>query len=114
MARKLAVRTKELGRAQDRAEQAGSKLESLNDKLRKADTMMAGVQFRLEDRTRLDSRYKKQLGQLQAKLNNAEQRFARDEATLLNIKARVELIGERRRKEEEKKKKKSNNLNKIL
>ena len=35
MARKLAVRTKELGRAQDRAEQAGSKLESLNDKLRK-------------------------------------------------------------------------------
>ena len=37
MTRKLQVRTKELGRAQDRAEQATSKLEQVTNKLRAAD-----------------------------------------------------------------------------
>ena len=37
MARKLQVRSKELGRAQDRAEQATSKLEQVTNKLRAAD-----------------------------------------------------------------------------
>ena len=37
MARKLSVRTKELGRAQDRAEHAHNKLESVTERLRKAD-----------------------------------------------------------------------------
>ena len=37
MSKKLQVRTKELGRGQDRAEQATSKLEQVTEKLRKAD-----------------------------------------------------------------------------
>ena len=37
MTRKLQVRTKELGRTQDRAEQASSKLEQVTNKLRAAD-----------------------------------------------------------------------------
>ena len=37
MARKLSVRTKELARAQDRAEHAHNKLENVTDRLRKAD-----------------------------------------------------------------------------
>ena len=37
MTRKLQVRTKEMGRAQDRAEQASSKLEQVTNKLRAAD-----------------------------------------------------------------------------
>ena len=37
MAKKLSIRSKELGRAQDRAEQAHNKLETVTEKLRKAD-----------------------------------------------------------------------------
>ena len=37
MSRKLSVRSKELSRAQDRAEQATNKLETVTERLRKAD-----------------------------------------------------------------------------
>ena len=37
MTKKLQVRTKELGKAQDRAEQASQKLDTVNENLRKAD-----------------------------------------------------------------------------
>ena len=37
MARKLSVRTKEMARAQDRAEAAHNKLENVTEQLRKAD-----------------------------------------------------------------------------
>lgn len=107
MSKKLQVRSKELGKAQDRAEQASQKLETVNENLRKADIKMASLQFNLEDRSRTDGRYKKQIQNIQAKINNADQRFARDEEALLKLKSRMEMIGVRRTaKEEEKKKKK--------
>ena len=43
MARKLSVRTKELARAQDRAEQAHNKLESVTERLRKADIRVSSI-----------------------------------------------------------------------
>ena len=68
---------------------------------------MASLQFNLEDRSRKDGKYKKQIQTIEAKVNNAEQRFSRDEEALLKLKARMEMIGVRRTaKEEEKKKKK--------
>jgi len=107
MTKKLQVRSKELGKAQDRAEQASQKLETVNENLRKADIKMASLQFNLEDRSRTEGRYKKQIQNIQAKINNADQRFARDEEALLKLKSRMEMIGVRRTaKEEEKKKKK--------
>jgi len=107
MTKKLQVRTKELARAQDRAEQATQKLETVNENLRKADIKMASLQFNLEDCSRRDGKYKRQLQTVQAKVNNADQRFARDEEALLKLKGRMEMIGVRRTaKEEEKKKKK--------
>lgn len=107
MTKKLQVRSKELGKAQDRAEQASQKLETVNENLRKADIKMASLQFNLEDRSRTEGRYKKQIQNIQAKINNADQRFARDEEALLKLKSRMEMIGIRRTaKEQEKKKKK--------
>ena len=68
---------------------------------------MASLQFNLEDCSRRDGKYKRQLQTVQAKVNNADQRFARDEEALLKLKGRMEMIGVRRTaKEEEKKKKK--------
>ena len=43
MSRKLSVRTKEMARAQDRAEAAHNKLENVTEKLRKADIKVGGV-----------------------------------------------------------------------
>ena len=43
MSRKLSVRTKEMARAQDRAEAAHNKLENVTEKLRKADIKVSGV-----------------------------------------------------------------------
>merc|ERR1712013_245374 len=106
MTKKLQVRTKELGKAQDRAEQASQKLESVNENLRKADIKMAGLQFNLEDRSRTEGKYKKHIQTIQAKINNADQRFARDEESLLKLKARMEMIGVRRNAREEEKKSK--------
>jgi len=103
MERRLSVRTKELARAQDRAEQAHNKLEAVTEKLRKADIKMASLQFNLEDRSRMDGRYKKQIASLQAKIANADQRFARDEGFLLKLKERTQHAEERRRKREEEK-----------
>ena len=42
MARKLSVRTKEMARAQDRAEAAHNKLEKVTEQLRKADIKVRG------------------------------------------------------------------------
>ena len=67
---------------------------------------MAGLQFNLEDRSRMDSKYKKQIQNLQAKINNADQRFARDEGFLLKLKERMQHIDDRRKKKEEEKSKK--------
>jgi len=106
MTKKLQVRTKELGKAQDRAEQASQKLETVNENLRKADIKMAGLQFNLEDRSRTEGKYKKHIQTIQAKINNADQRFARDEESLLKLKARMEMIGVRRNAREEEKKSK--------
>ena len=123
MTRKLQVRTKEMGRAQDRAEQASSKLEQVTNKLRAADIkvrseislfqhnnrclfQMAGLQFNLEDRSRMDRKYKNQIGNLQAKISNADARFTRDEETLLKIKDKMHRIEEHRKKKEEEEKKK--------
>jgi len=107
MARKLSVRTKEMARAQDRAEAAHNKLENVTEQLRKADIKMASLQFNLEDRSRMDNKYKKQILNIQAKIANADQRFARDEGFLLKLKERMQHIDDRRKiKEEEKNKKK--------
>ena len=125
MARKLSVRTKEMARAQDRAEAAHNKLENVTEQLRKADIkvelvlarsvtivtvvplQMASLQFNLEDRSRMDNKYKKQILNIQAKIANADQRFARDEGFLLKLKERMQHIDDRRKmKEEEKNKKK--------
>ena len=107
MARKLSVRTKEMARAQDRAEAAHNKLENVTEHLRKADIKMASLQFNLEDRSRMDNKYKKQILNIQAKIANADQRFARDEGFLLKLKERMQHIDDRRKiKEEEKNKKK--------
>ena len=125
MARKLSVRTKEMARAQDRAEAAHNKLEKVTEQLRKADIkvmtviaavpdisilsllQMASLQFNLEDRSRMDNKYKKQIVNIQAKIANADQRFARDEGFLLKLKERMQHIDDRRKmKEEEKNKKK--------
>ena len=62
---------------------------------------MASLQFNLEDRSRLDSKYKKQIQNLQAKITNADQRFARDEGFLLRLKERMQHIDDRRKKKEE-------------
>ena len=35
---------------------------------------MAGLQFNLEDRSKMDRKYKKQIQNLQDKINNAERR----------------------------------------
>ena len=68
---------------------------------------MAGLQFGLEDRCRAEGKYKKQIQMVEAKIANANQRFARDEEALQKLKTRMEIIGVRRSvKEEEKKKKK--------
>ena len=125
MSRKLSVRTKEMARAQDRAEAAHNKLEKVTEQLRKADIkvrlvldavpdisilsllQMASLQFNLEDRSRMDNKYKKQIVNIQAKIANADQRFARDEGFLLKLKERMQHIDDRRKmKEEEKNKKK--------
>ena len=124
MSRKLSVRTKEMARAQDRAEAAHNKLEKVTEELRKADIkvmtvvavsddsklpllQMASLQFNLEDRSRMDNKYKKQIVNIQAKIANADQRFARDEGFLLKLKERMQHIDDRRKmKEEEKNKKK--------
>ena len=42
MSRKLSVRTKEMARAQDRAEAAHNKLEKVTEQLRKADIKVRG------------------------------------------------------------------------
>ena len=122
MSRKLGVRSKELGRAQDRAEQATSKLEQVTEQLRRADIkvredyirsddsfyvcQMAGLQFNLEDRSKMDKKYKKQIQTLQAKINNADARFTRDEETLQRIRDKMRRIEEHRKKKEEEEKKK--------
>ena len=69
---------------------------------------MASSQFNLEDKSRMDSKYKKQIQNLQAKIANADQRFGRDEEFLLRLKDRMKHIEDRRQKKEaeEKKKKK--------
>lgn len=68
---------------------------------------MASLQFNLEDRSRMDNKYKKQILNIQAKIANADQRFARDEGFLLKLKDRMQHIDDRRKiKEEEKNKKK--------
>ena len=56
----------------------------------------------------MDSKYKKQIQTLQAKIANADQRFGRDEEFLLRLKDRMKHIEDRRQKKEaeEKKKKK--------
>merc|ERR1711915_4033 len=107
MSKKLQIRSKELTRAQERSDKAASKLETVNENLRKADIKMAGLQFGLEDRCRAEGKYKKQIQMIEAKIANANQRFARDEEALQKLKTRMEIIGVRRSaKEEEKKKKK--------
>jgi len=107
MSKKLQIRSKELTRAQERSDEAASKLETVNENLRKADIKMAGLQFGLEDRCRTEGKYKKQIQMVEAKIANANQRFARDEEALQKLKTRMEIIGVRRSaKEEEKKKKK--------
>jgi len=107
MSKKLQIRTKELAKAQDRAEHASQKLETVNEKLRKADIKMASMQFCLEDCSRKESKYKKQVHMVKAKVDNADQRFARDEEALLKLKERMEMIGVRRNAREEEKKKKN-------
>ena len=69
---------------------------------------MASLQFNLEDKSHRDSKYKKQILNFQAKIANADQRFARDEEFLLRLKDRMKHIEDRRQKKEaeEKKKKK--------
>ena len=124
MAKKLSVRSKELGRAQDRAEQAHNKLETVTEKLRKADIkvvnyhlvydlvhhfdffQMASLQFNLEDRSRMDSKYKKQIMNLQAKIKNEDERSARDEELLEKLNHKKEHIIELRKKKDEEKSKK--------
>jgi len=106
MAKKLSVRSKELGRAQDRAEQAHNKLETVTEKLRKADIKMASLQFNLEDRSRMDSKYKKQIMNLQAKIKNEDERSARDEELLEKLNHKKEHIVELRKKKAEEKSKK--------
>ena len=64
---------------------------------------MASLQFNLEDRSRMDSKYKKQIQTVQAKIANADQRFARDEGFLLKLKERMQHIDDRRKKKEEEK-----------
>ena len=67
---------------------------------------MASLQFNLEDRSRTEGRYKKQIQTFQAKIGNADQRFGRDEEALHKLKSRMEMIGVRRTAREEEKKKK--------
>ena len=67
---------------------------------------MASLQFNLEDRCRIDAKYKKQIQTIQAKIANADQRFARDEGFLLKLKERMQHIDDRRKKKEEEKQKK--------
>ena len=57
---------------------------------------MASLQFNLEDKSRMDSKYKKQIQNLQAKIANADQRFARDEEFLLRLKDRMKHMEDRR------------------
>lgn len=102
MAKKLSLRTVELGRGEDRAEAASVRLDTVNGDLRQADRKMAGLQFSLEERSHIESKYKKQLACLQKKLANAEQRSGRDEEALNKLKERMEIIGMRRRAKEEK------------
>ena len=55
----------------------------------------------------MDNKYKKQIVNIQAKIANADQRFARDEGFLHKLKERMQHIDDRRKmKEEEKNKKK--------
>ena len=68
---------------------------------------MAGLQFNLEDRSRMDRKYKAQIANLQAKISNADARFSRDEETLLKIKDKMHRIEEHRKKKEEEEKKKN-------
>ena len=70
---------------------------------------MANLQFNLEDRSRIEGKYKKQLQTIQARISNADQRFARDEGTLKKLKERMEMIGIRRSKKEEENRKKNKN-----
>ena len=51
----------------------------------------------------MDSKYKKQIQTVQAKIANADQRFARDEGFLLKLKERMQHIDDRRKKKEEEK-----------
>ena len=67
---------------------------------------MASLQFNLEDRSKMDKKYRKQIQNLQAKINNADARFTRDEETLLKIKDKMHRIEEHRKKKEEEEKKK--------
>ena len=67
---------------------------------------MAGLQFSLEDRSKMDRKYKNQIQNLQAKISNADARFTRDEETLLKIKDKMHRIEEHRKKKEEEAKKK--------
>ena len=67
---------------------------------------MAGLQFNLEDRSKMDRKYKNQIQNLQAKISNADARFTRDEETLLKIKDKMHRIEEHRKKKEEEAKKK--------
>jgi len=104
MAKKLSLRTVELGRGEDRAEAASVRLDTVNGELRQADRKMAGLQFSLEERSHIEAKYKKQLVSLQKKLANAEQRSGRDEEALNKLKERMEIIGLRRKAKEEKQK----------
>ena len=67
---------------------------------------MASLQFNLEDRSRMDSKYKKQIMNLQAKIKNADDRSARDEGFLEKLNQKKEHIIELRKKKEEEKSKK--------
>ena len=67
---------------------------------------MASLQFNLEDRSRMDSKYKKQIMNLQAKIKNEDERSARDEELLEKLNHKKEHIVELRKKKAEEKCKK--------
>lgn len=91
MLKKLELRQQELNKAQERAERAQTRLNLVNEKLKSSDRKMAGLQYTLEDRGRVDLKYKKQVHLLQARLNDAAQRAERELVALRNIKQNVEV-----------------------
>jgi len=103
--RKLSVRKRELGQAQDRASAAASNLELVNGKLREADRKMACIQYSLEERASQERKYKKQIGCLKEKLQHEEVRADREEESQARLQGRMEGIEARRRQRDLEKRK---------